>query len=146
MVCTFFGHSDCYGLDTNILRSAIEDLIRKGVDTFYVGTHGRFDSHVFGALLELEKFYPHISVSVVLAYLPVERSAYDPYGGHEIYPEIEEGPQRFAIERRNKWMIKQAKNGYCVCFVNRTWGGAYKFAKRAKAQGLTVVNLGTAKV
>lgn len=142
MVCIFFGHSDCYGLDTNILRSAIEELIRKGVDTFYVGHQGRFDGMVFSALLELEKVYPNISVSVVLAYLPRQNDGYDPYKGYSMYPEgMENGPRRFAIERRNKWMIEQAKGGYCLCFVGHTWGGAYKFARRAKAQGLTLVNL-----
>ncbi len=29
-VCTFFGHSECYGLDKDVLRNAIEDLIKQG--------------------------------------------------------------------------------------------------------------------
>jgi hypothetical protein len=61
-----------------------------------------------------------------------------------MYPEgIEIGPRRFLIERRNKWMIEQANGGYCVCLIGHRWGGAYKFAKRAKSQGLTIVNLGS---
>lgn len=39
-VCTFFGHRDCYGLDAEVLRNAIEDLIKQGVVAFYVGNHG----------------------------------------------------------------------------------------------------------
>ena len=35
--CTFFGHRECYSLDEQVLMNAIEDLIRKSVDTFYVG-------------------------------------------------------------------------------------------------------------
>ena len=27
-VCTFFGHSECYGLDAAVLQNAIENLIR----------------------------------------------------------------------------------------------------------------------
>ena len=147
MVCTFFGHSDCYGLDKKVLKSAIEELIHKGVDTFYVGHQGHFDSMVFSALLEFEKEYPNISISVVLAYLPTENSGYDPYQGYSLYPEgIEIGPRRFSIERRNNWMIAKAKGGCCLCFISHTWGGAYKFAKRAKSQGLTIVNLGTAEL
>lgn len=38
--CTFFGHRDCYGLDSQMLRQVIEDLINNGVDTFYVGNQG----------------------------------------------------------------------------------------------------------
>ncbi len=146
-VCTFFGHSECYGLDANVLKSAVEELIHKGVNTFYVGHQGHFDGMVFSALLELEKVYPNISISVVLAYLPTKNSGYDPYQEYSMYPEgIEIGPRRFSIERRNKWMIARAAGGYCLCLVSHTWGGAYKFAKRAKSQGLTIVNLGTAEL
>lgn len=140
--CTFFGHSDCYGLDEDVLRLAIEELIRKGVDTFYVGNHGQFDGLVFRTLREFEKVYPNISVSVVLAYLPTQKNA--PYQGYDIFPEgMESGPRRFAIERRNNWMIRQAKGGYCLCYITHTWGSACKFAKRAKSQGVRVINLGT---
>ena len=115
MVCTFFGHSDCYGLDEDVLRLALR---------------------------EFEKVYPNISVSVVLAYLPTQKNA--PYQGYDIFPEgMESGPRRFAIERRNNWMIRQAKGGYCLCYITHTWGSACKFAKRAKSQGVRVINLGT---
>ena len=48
--------------------------------------------------------------------------------------------QSFAIAKRNKWMLEQAE--YCICYVNRTWGGAYRFASLASRRGLTVLNLG----
>ena len=50
MVCTLFGHSQCYGLDANVLMNALEQLIQKGVDTFYVGNQGDFDRMVFECL------------------------------------------------------------------------------------------------
>ena len=144
--CTFFGHSDCYELDAQVLRSAIEELICKGVDTFYVGNQGQFDAMVFRALLALEKAYPHISVSVVLAYLP-QKTGPDPYEGYTVYPEgLETVPKRFAVDRRNRWMIEAAAGGYCLCFVRHPWGGAWQFAKRAKARGLTLINLGPAEL
>lgn len=145
MVCTFFGHSDCYGLDEKVLKSAIEELVHKGVDTFYVGHQGHFDSAVFTCLMKLKDVYPHISFAVVLAYLPIQKSEYDPYHGYSMYPEgIEEGPQRFAIERRNKWLIAHAD--CCLCYITHTWGGAYKFAKQAKRKGLNFLNLGGAEL
>lgn len=138
--CTFFGHSDCYQLDEGVLRCTIEDLIAQGVDTFYVGNNGNFDRAVFSCLMKLKDIYPHISFAVVLAYLPIQKSEYDLYHGYSMYPEgIEFGPPRFAIDRRNRWMIEKAD--YCLCFVNHTWGGAYKYAKQAKKK-LTVINLG----
>ena len=48
--CSFFGHSECYGLDRNVLRRAIEELIALGVKEFLVGNHGGFDAMVFSCL------------------------------------------------------------------------------------------------
>ena len=141
MVCTFFGHSDCYGLDAAALRNAIEDLIKQGITEFLVGNHGQFDGMVFSCLQDLGKFYPEISYSVALAYLPTQKQVYDAYDGHSFYPEEQElGPAKFAIARRNKWMISHST--HCLAFVNRTGSSAYTFAKRARSKGLTVINLG----
>ena len=145
MICTFFGHSDTGVLEIARLQEAIEELILKGVDTFYVGNQGRFDRNVFECLLKLKERYPCLAVSVVLAYLPAKNLEGDIYCGCSIYPEgLESGPPRFAIERRNKWMID--RSNYCLCYIDHTWGGAYKFVKRAKRLGLTVMNLGGAKL
>ena len=67
-VCTFFGHSECYGLDAAVLRNAIENLIKQGTSEFLVGNHGQFDGMVFSCLQVLSKDYPEISYSVALAY------------------------------------------------------------------------------
>ena len=145
MSCTFFGHGDCYDVDIEKLCCAIENLISLGVDTFYVGNQGYFDRLVFENLLQLKKMYPWLRIFVVLAYLPTSKTAYDPYLDYSIYPEgIEIGPPRFAIERRNKWMLGQSE--YCLCYVDHAWGGAYKFACQAKRKGLKIVNLGTEKI
>ena len=137
-VCTFFGHSDYCELDAAKLRSAIENLIEQGTDTFYVGNHGAFDAMVRACLKQLSKQYPHIHYGVVLAYLPGEKGNEDL--SDTIYPEgMESAPPKFAIDRRNKWMLAQAD--LVVCYVRRTWGGAYKFASLAQKQGKTVINL-----
>lgn len=140
MICTFFGHSDCYGLDKQILEDSIKNLIHNGVNTFYVGNQGEFDRIVHRLLRQLKKQHPHIQYSVVLAYLPKEKRENEDFSD-TVFPEnIEVGPARFAIERRNNWMIQDAQ--YCVCYINHPWGGAYKFAQKAKRRKLTVINLG----
>ena len=145
MVCTFFGHKDCYGLSDDVLLHSIEDLIQKSVDTFYVGHQGSFDSMVLNCLKQLKEKHPHISYSVVLAYMPTHTQEYDPYQGCSIFPEgLEIVHPKFAIEKRNKWLIDQAD--FCICCINHTWGGAYKFAKQAKRRGLTTINLGSAEL
>ena len=143
-VCTFFGHSECYGLDAAALRSTIEDLIQQGVTEFVIGSHGQFDGMVFSCLQNLSKDY-EISYSVALAYLPTHKEDYDIYHGHSFYPEGQEiGPAKFAIERRNRYLIDSAD--ICLCYIDHTFGGAYKFARMAKNRGLQVINLGTAVI
>ena len=145
MICSFLGHSDSHKLNKKILQSAIEELIGNGVSEFYVGNHGGFDHMVIDCLFELKKIYRHISFSVVLAYLPTEKTDFSFYHEFTIYPEgIEAVHPKFAIERRNQWMIDQSK--YCVCYINHTYGGAYKFVRRAKKQGLLLINLGEAEI
>lgn len=138
--CTFFGHRECYELDAGVLEDTIAGLIHQGVDTFYVGSQGGFDGMVYRCLKSLRKVYPHIHISVVLAYLPVEKREGEDMSD-TVYPEIE-GPPKFAIERRNRWMIDASE--YCVCYVNHPWGGAFKFIRLAKRRGLTIINLGSA--
>ena len=136
--CTFFGHRECYALDATVLETAIVQLINQGVDTFYVGNQGRFDAMVYACLKRIRAIYPHIIVSVVLAYLPTKKQEYEDMSD-TMYPEIE-GHPKFAIERRNRYMIEQSE--YCLCYINHPWGGAYKFVSIAKRQGLKVNNLG----
>ena len=141
-VCTFFGHSDCFNLDVAVVRDAIEELIKRGITEFIVGNSGQFDDKVFYALKELKKKYPHISYSIALAYLPTGKQSDDVYNGHSFYPEGQESVlPRFAIESRNRYLIDSAD--VCICYVNNTFGGAYKFAHLAKRRGLQVVNLGS---
>ena len=134
--CTFFGHRDCPETIKSALHSVIELLIAEGVTTFYVGNHGRFDTYVRGALGELKKKYPHMDYAVVLAYLRTAGEG----SGDTIYPEgMEIGPPRFAIERRNRWMLRQAE--VVVSYVRYTWGGAYKLNSAAEKQGKRVIEL-----
>ena len=142
MICTFFGHGDCYDVDVQKLQCAIEDLILNGVDTFYVGNQGQFDSAVYTCLKQLRSRHPHIRVCVILAYLPTEKHEDDDLTD-TMYPEIE-GHPKFALDRRNRWMIDRAD--VCICYIDHTWGGAYKFVMLAQKRGLTVINIGSAEI
>ena len=44
-----------------------------------------------------------------------------------IYPEIESVPPRYAIIKRNKWMVEKAD--CIIVYVNRRFGGAYTALK-----------------
>ena len=129
-------------MDSQVLKQAIEELVTQGVDTFYVGNQGQFDRAVYSCLKQLRKEHPHIRVCIVLAYLPTEKSEYDDMTD-AMYPEIECHP-KFAIERRNRWMIDHSD--FLLCHINHTWGGAYKFAQLAKRRSKTVINLGNPSI
>lgn len=142
--CTFFGHRQCPSALRPQLREVLVDLIEgQGVHTFYVGNQGNFDHLVYSVLRELCQEYPGITYGVVLAYLPTERQdrgeqAVD--DSHTMFPEgIETVPKRFAIDWRNRWMLKRAD--YVVTYVTHSWGGAAKFAEQARRMGKRVVNL-----
>ena len=140
MTCTFFGHSECYDLDAVELSNAIEELIQEGVSEFLVGNQGQFDAMVRNSLRALQKQYPQIRYSVVLAYLPTERRPFEDFSD-TMYPEgLENIHPKYAIEWRNRYLIDSAE--VCLCYLNRTFGGVYKFARLARKRGLRVINLG----
>lgn len=139
-ICTFFGHRDCPETIKPRLREVLVDLIiNQEVGTFYVGNQGRFDGIVRGVLRELEKEYPEIHYAVVLAYLPGKKNEYDDFSDTILPEGIETVHPRYAIEWRNRWMLQRAD--FVVTCIAHPWGGAAKFAEKAKREGKTVINL-----
>ncbi len=137
LVCTFFGHRDTPNEIEPLLRAALIDLIEnEQVSLFYVGNQGNFDWMVRKILRELKERYP-IDYAVVLAYLPEKPDPYEDYSD-TVYP-LEGVPPRFAIDRRNYWMLEQAD--YVITYVRVGWGGAAKFKEIAEKRGLKIYNL-----
>ena len=140
--CTFFGHRDAPKEIEPTLRSALIDLIEnKNVDSFYVGNHGNFDSMVRKNLKSLKLSYPQIHYSVVLAYLPKKQDMFNREDyADTLYPEgMENTPPRYAICKRNRWMIDRCD--FVVTYVRHTLGGSAKFKELAKKKGKIVLNL-----
>ena len=139
--CTFFGHRDCPATIRPRLRAVLVELIeRHGVEQFYVGRQGTFDAIARSVLRELAKVYHHISYAVVLERLPGprEKAVWD--FSDTIFPEsLETVPPRFAISKRNDWMLKQAD--FVVTYIAHGWGGAAQYAEKAQRQGKRVLNL-----
>lgn len=139
-VCTFFGHRDCPESIIPALQAAMEMLItQQSVDTFYVGNQGRFDAYVRGCLRRLQKKYPHIRYAVVLAYLPAKRNEYEDVSDTMLPEGLELIHPRYAVDRRNRWMLARADR--ILCYVSHSWGGAAKYTQMAQRQGKTVINL-----
>ena len=141
MVCTFFGHRDASESIRAILRSTLTDLTEKrGADTFYVGSQGRFDHMVLSELKELSKRYPHIRYYVVLAYMPGKRDMSDTDESIKtVYPDgLENVPRRFAIDKRNRLMIEWSD---AVVTYVRSPGGAAKYKDIAERRGKEIIEL-----
>ena len=141
MTCTFFGHRNTPKEVEPILISTLKDLIEnKNVKNFYVGNHGDFDFLVIKTLKKLKIQYPHISYSVVLAYLPQKKNVSDSLDfSLTIYPDgLEKVPYRLAIVKRNQWMIEHSD--MAVVYVRNSFGGAAQFKELAEKRGKMVIN------
>ena len=141
--CTFFGHRDAPESIRYELKQVLIDLIEnKGVQFFYVGNNGRFDSMVQKELELFSSVYKHICYQVVIHNMPDDKLCIDGIDNFRIlYPDadLEKTPKRFTIDRRNRWMLKESD--YVVTYVWRNYGGAYKFKTLAEKKGKTVINL-----
>ena len=127
----FFGHRDCPQTIQPKLNELLIDLITNhGVDTFYVGNHGQFDTLVRRSLKELKREYPNITYAVVLAYMPATPKECEDYSDTMLPEGIEAVHPRYAISWRNNWMLQHSD--YVVTYITHSWGGAARFARGAK--------------
>ena len=145
--CTFFGHKDAPKEIEPILMSTLIDLVEnKNVEFFYVGNHGNFDSMVRKNLKLLKLDFPHIYYDVVLSYIPLPQNMLpdEDYSDTIFLDELENVPPRYAIHKRNMWMLNEAD--YVVTYVERIIGGAAQFKERALKKGKIVIELSEFKV
>ena len=141
MIVTFFGHRDTPPHIEIALRNLLIDLIEnKDARCFYVGTHGNFDSMAKKVLKELCTRYPHIQYAVVLAYRPPLYTLNQEEYEDILFPEsIAQTPRRFAISKRNEWMIQKAD--IIVTYVAHSMGGAAFYKTMAQKKGKTIIEL-----
>lgn len=140
MLVTFCGHSTVSNpaAIAATLKTVIEDLIAEGATEFYLGGYGEFDSLAARAVRDAKETHPDIRSTLVIPYMDREfnPSLYD----GSVYPPLESVPRRFAISKRNEWLIEQAD--VVVSGVTHDWGGAattLKYAQRKKKRIVSVV-------
>ena len=133
MIVTFCGHSKINQTDgfSRWLDAILPSLIEGGVTTFYLGGYGAFDGLAAAAVRRQKETYPHIELILVLAYLnrDIDASRYD----STTYPPLEKVPPRYAIVKRNEWMV--CESSVVISGVTHSWGGAARtleFAQRKK--------------
>lgn len=121
------------------LRKVLRYLIEKeGVQTFYVGHQGHFDSLVYTVLQELEAEYSQISFFVVLSHWPEDENTLDL--SHCIYiTDIESIEQKQAITFRNQRMLEWSD--LVVSYVTHTSGSAAHYAALACQMGKRIIKI-----
>ena len=140
MLVTFCGHKDV-AKEAQVkekLEAVIASLIEEGATEFYLGGYGSFDSMAAKTVREMKKTHPEVQGILVIPYMDRDYNK-DLYDG-SVYPPIENAPLRFAISKRNEWMVDQAD--VVVAYVTHDWGGAnttLEYAKRKKKRIISVV-------
>ena len=140
MTVTFFGNRDAsVDIKPKLRKTIIQLITEQDADNFYVGNNGNFDRMVTSELIKLQKEYPHINYGVVLAYFPKENPA-DELQNKTLYPEsVGNGPARFAICRRNDWLINNSD--IVVTYVKYSFGGAQQYKELASKKNKKIIEL-----
>ena len=139
MVCVLFGHRDCPDDVREDLKKTIRKLIDDGgVKEFFIGNNGGFDAMGQSVLAEICREGVVIDYTIVLS-----RQNEEPLNGENratLFPDGQERhPRRFAISKRNEWMLKRAD--VLIVFVRHPFSNSYKMLKKAQARGIRVINL-----
>lgn len=141
-ICSFFGHADLYGQSDQIaqkLRTTIAHLIEEGVDTFYVGNHGKFDILSSRIACDLKTLYPHIQVVAVLCYPNELQYLKCEFTDFLMPPEVEEAPKRACIVKRNHWVVDHSD--YIISFIRFEMGGAYSVIQYAQKHHKQIIEV-----
>ena len=139
MTCCFFGHRDTpFQIESDLRKLLIYLIKEKGTDRFLVGNNGNFDRLASEVLADLQAQFPQIKCFVVLSTLPTKNQ--EPYPLETIYPEgLEKIPPRFAIDKRNRWML--AQSDAVVGYIAYSVGGAAHYCNLAQKRGKEFYNL-----
>ena len=139
MTVTFCGHSQVAdpGLVAEKLNAVIAELIAEGADEFLLGGYGEFDGMAARAVANVRKVNPQIRSTLVIPYIErdYDRTLYD----GSVYPPLESVPRRYAISKRNEWMVDNSD--VIVACVTHTWGGAATTLKYAQRKKKRIISL-----
>ena len=145
MIITFFGHSNCLFNDDikkQLKNILVGEIIKNPTCKFYLGGYGDFDGLCLRTLKDLKNDFPDIELIFITPYLDKNYSKLEFAKNHYddvIFPPIESVPRKFAILKRNEWMVEEAD--LVIAYVIYSWGGASKTLEHAKRKKKTIFNL-----
>ena len=151
MVIAFIGHSALSPYSEEIaekLKNTISENLPAGEEvTFFCGGYGEFDALCAKVCHDMKESHPHLESLLITPYITEARQKKlnndfqikELYDGI-VYPPLETVPFRFAISRRNEWMMENAD--LIIAFVTHNYGGAYTALSDAKRRKKKIINLG----
>lgn len=148
MNITFLGHREIGGdaeLRERIL-GVLLPLVAAGEEVcFFFGGYGAFDGLCAEVCRGMRREHGNIRMIYVTPYVTPSAQREMRYLLKEgffdetVYPPLETVPPRFAIVRRNEWMVLQAD--LVLAYVARPFGGAYGGLCYARRKKKRVINL-----
>lgn len=137
MIITFCGHNDVPDIH-NIrkwLDNVLDQFKHEKPCIYYLGGYGEFDRLAASIVRQKQKVNPAVQAVLIIPYLnrKYDKSGYD----YTLFPPLESVPPRYAISKRNEWMVAQAD--VVIAYVTHDWGGAAKTLQYARAKGKNVI-------
>ena len=145
MIITFCGHSNCSfneDVKEELKNILLDTIIKNPTCKFYLGGYGDFDGLCLRTLKDLKADFPNIELIFITPYLDKNYSKLDFAKYHYddvIFPPLESVPRKFAILKRNEWMVNEAD--LVIAYVMYSWGGAAKTLEFAQRKKKTIINL-----
>ena len=138
-ICCFAGHNEIYDdkIKEKLNKQIINLIETQNVKTFWVGNYGKFDIVSANAVRDIQKIYTDVKLELIIPYLTREINEYK-----EIYYKNYNNiliayipvntPKRIQIIKTNQYMIDNCD--YLICYLQRSWGGAFNTVEYAKTQ------------
>lgn len=137
MIITFCGHSDVSDINKvrECLFNVLDQFVYEENVICYLGGYGEFDRLAASVVLQKKKANPAVQAVLIIPYLnrKYDKSEYD----YILFPPLESVPPRYAISKRNEWMVAQAD--VVIAYVTHGWGGAAKTLEYARSKRKRVV-------
>ena len=146
MIVTFCGHRD-FSKTLRLERALIDLLenfaLHNNELVCYCGGYGNFDSFSAECVKKLQRRYDNIHLCLIVPYFTLEfqnRIRYlKDYYDEIIYPPLENVPSKYAISRRNEWMVDNAD--VLIAYVRFSWGGAASTLSYAQKKCIAIYHL-----
>lgn len=148
MIVSFFGHKTircCYDISTQIENVILKNIHYQEKVFFYCGGYGDFDMMCASVCRTIAEKIPNCEIVYITPYMTeahqqkikhfIDIKTYDSV----IFPPLEKVPPKYAIIRRNEWMVEQAD--IIIAYVEHCFGGAYTAIEYARKKKKRVINL-----